>query len=56
MKLVSLGVLFDGERGRVESEETVVGWARSMMARRALIILVGLGCDGRAILAAPVCC
>ena len=41
VRFVSLGVLIDGGRARVESEETVVIRTRSVMARRPLTIFAG---------------
>ena len=50
----SLGAWFDGGSGRVGREEAVLRRMRSMMARRARIILVGLGgVEGHAISAVP---
>ena len=41
VRFVSLGVLIDGGRARVETEETVVIRTRSVMARRPLTIFAG---------------
>ena len=41
VRFESLGVLIDGGRGRVESEETAVIRMRSVMARRPLTIFAG---------------
>ena len=41
VRLLSLGVLIDGGRARVESEETVVSRMMGMMVRWPLIIFAG---------------
>ena len=43
VRWVEDGVLFDGGSVRAEREDAVVSWTRTAMARKGLIILVGLG-------------
>ncbi len=54
VRWVEDGVLFDGGSVRAEREDAVLSWRRTVMARKGLIILGGLGCEGHTVLAVAV--